>query len=159
MKKNLKKELAIKLFTDPDSPSFLNKSKSLRGAGYSEMYAHGRGMKMFDNINLADKDYGKLQPLIDDLPNLVSVFSKKTQQMLKDKVISAKDYSAALRQLEIVAKLLGILTTRVEKRETIVKVTIPITKCPACGVEMDIMSRDYEKESPVINAESSDSEF
>jgi len=152
MKKNLKQELAIKLFTDPNSPSFLNKSASIRGAGYSELYAHGRGMKMFDNINLTDRDYGKLQPLIEDIPNLVTVFTKKTQQMIDADLISAKDYSAALRQLEIVAKLLGVLTERVERRETIVRVTVPISKCPECGAEMDIMNRDYEKASPVIDA-------
>jgi len=147
MKKNLKKELAIKLFTDPNSPSFLNKSKSLRGAGYSDLYAHGRGMKMFDNTNLTDTDYGKFQPLVDDIPNLISVFTKKTQELLASETISAKDYTAALRELEIIAKLLGLLTQRVEKREVIVHVTIPISKCPDCGKEMDIMKRDYEKEN------------
>lgn len=142
---NLRRDLARRSYLDPKSSTFLKKSKSLQKAGFEKSYADTGGMKLLDNSNFTDAQLVKLEPLIADLPQLVTLARKKLQQLADSEKISAKDYSVMLRHIELLLKAAGILKQVIEKRELHVSVTIPITKCPHCGYEMDIMKREYEK--------------
>lgn len=142
---NLRRELAKKAYLDPESSTFLKKGKSVLKAGYSEAVAKHDAGKILDNSNFTDAQLVKLEPLIADLPQLVTLARKKLQQLAGSDKISAKDYSVMLRHIELLLKAAGILKQVIEKRELHVNVTIPITKCPHCGYEMDIMKREYEK--------------
>lgn len=148
MEKNIRREIAEGVFVDPKSPSFLNKTQSMIEAGYSESYAKVYGGKVLENINLTDKALKNFETFAEQLPDLVRVTKRKIQQLAKDNKISAKDYSAVLRQIELIAKFAGILKQSFERREVLVKVSIPVSKCPDCGKEMDIMQREYESATP-----------
>jgi len=124
-RKNLRRELAEKLYKDPKSNSYLIKSKSLKEAGYSKVVAEHDASKILGDINFTDEDYANFLVLNKDLPKLVDITQLKIKQLLKSKVVTAKDYVAVLKHIELIAKLAGKLKHIIEKRELKVIITAP----------------------------------
>ncbi|MEA1963605.1 MAG: hypothetical protein U9O41_00495 [Candidatus Aerophobetes bacterium] len=124
-KRNLRSEIAKKAYLDPKSSTFLNKTQSLIQAGYSEKYARSKGMKLLDNTKFTDTDLASFEPLVQGLPKLVALTNKKMEQLAQSDSISAKDYSAMLRHIELIAKCAGILKERIEKTERVIKIEMP----------------------------------
>ena len=150
MKQNIRRELAKSNYLDPKSSSFLNRKKSMVKAGYSENYAEVFGGKVLDNIKLTDTDLANFQSFVQDLPGLIGLCRQKMEQLAQSDNISAKDYSAVLRHIELIAKFAGVMKQTIEKREMVVNVTVPVSRCPKCGYEMDIMKREYERKKERI---------
>ena len=146
-KRSLKKEIAKKSYLDPKSSTFLEKSKSVLKAGYSEAVAQHDASKILDNSNFTDADYRKIELYVSDLPQIQSLLTQVHTELKASGAISAKSHANLIKELETKAKMLGIMKTIIEKRELVVNVTIPLSKCPNCGYEMDIMKREYEKDS------------
>jgi len=142
---SLKKKIAVAKYIDPKSSTFGSKVKSILEAGYSESMAKHHAGEIVSEGNFTDRQLVKLEPLIADLPQLCELTKKKLELLAKSDTISAKDYSVMLKHIELLLKAAGILKTVIEKREMVVNVTIPLSKCPKCGYEMDIMKREYEK--------------
>lgn len=138
-KVNIKQKLAIKKYIDPKSDTFLNKSQSLQSVGYTKGYAKADGIKILDNISTTDIDLQRFDTFISDIPKLSEIIKKKLSQLFKSKDIKAKDYANIIRHVELLAKFAGIIKNVVEKKSINVNIDIPISKCPNCGHEMDIM--------------------
>ena len=119
-KKNIKQEIAKKAYLNPTSPTFMNKTKSMIAAGYSKTYAEHRGWKLLDNTDFTDADLVNFKPLVQGLPKLVALTNKKMEQLATSDKISAKDYSAMLKHIELIAKCAGILKERIEKTERVI---------------------------------------
>ena len=141
---NLRREIAKKSYLDPGSSTFLNKTKSLKKAGFSKNAAEHKQGELLANSNFTDAELVKLEPLIADLPQLCELCKKKLHQLAASDKIGAKDYAVMLKHIELLLKAAGVMKTYIEKRELVVNVTIPLSKCPKCGYEMDIMKREYE---------------
>jgi len=146
-KKNIKQELAKKAYLDPKSPTFMNKTKSMITAGYSKTYAEHDGWKLLDNSKFTDTDLANFKPLVQGLPKLVDLTNKKLEQLADSDSISAKDYSAMLKHIELIAKCAGILKQTIEKRVETIHIGIPLQKCPECGYTMDYLKEESEGSS------------
>lgn len=144
-RENLKKDLAVSKYVDPKSSTFGSKVKSIIAAGYSESMAKHHPGEIVAESNFTDKDYTKIETYVSDLPQIQSLLTQVHTELKAGGTISAKSHANLIKELEMKAKMLGILKNIIEKRELVVNVTIPITKCPECGYEMDIMKREYEK--------------
>ena len=142
---NLRKDLAVKKYLDPKSDTFGSKVKSMLEAGYSESMAKHQASEVLSEGNFTDTQLAKLEPLIADLPPLCLLCKKKLLELASGERISAKDYAVMLKHIELLLKAAGILKQVIEKRELHVNVIIPLSKCPNCGYEMDIMKREYER--------------
>ena len=137
-KVNIKQKLAIKKYIDPKSDTFLNKSKSMQGVGYSKNYADKQSSKILDNISTTDIDLSKFDTFISDIPSLSSIIKQRLSELKKGNM-KAKDFANIIRYLELLAKFLGIIKNITENKSINVNIDIPISKCPSCGHEMDIM--------------------
>lgn len=146
-KKNIKQELAKKAYLDPKSPTFMNKTKSMITTGYSKTYAEHRGWELLDNSSFTDTDLANFKPLVEGLPKLVALTNKKLEQLAESNSISAKDYSAMLKHIELIAKCAGILKQTIEKRVETIHIGIPLQKCPECGYIMDYLKEESEGSS------------
>jgi len=146
-KKNIKQELAKKAYLDPKSPTFMNKTKSMIAAGYSKSYAEHRGWELLDNSSFTDTDLANFKPLVEGLPKLVALTNKKLEQLAESNSISAKDYSAMLKHIELIAKCAGILKQTIEKKVAVVNIGIPRQICRKCGNIMDYMKEESEGSS------------
>lgn len=124
-KRNVRREIAKRLYKDPTKVTFQNKSKALIEAGYSKNYANTDGERILDDIDYNDADYARFETFIADIPQISSLVKKKLQELATSDSISAKDYSNLLRHIEILAKALGVLKQVVEKREQIIKIDMP----------------------------------
>jgi len=61
---NLRKEIAKKAYLDPESSTFLSKTKSLKKAGYSKTVAEHKQGELLADSNFTDAQLVKLEPLI-----------------------------------------------------------------------------------------------
>ena len=143
-KDSLRKKIAKEAYLDPGSSTFLEKSKSVLKAGYSEVVSQHDASKILDNSTFTDADYRKIELYVSDLPQIQSLLSQVHKELKASGTISAKSHANLIKELEMKAKMLGIMKQYIEKRELVVNVTIPLSKCPNCGYEMDIMKREYE---------------
>ena len=149
MTKNARKELAKQAYLSPESPTFGNKSASLRKAGYSASYSEHFGSKVLVDIELTDEDVNNFREFVQEVPNVIAVMKKKRKQLEESNTVSAKDYTNFLRQIELTARLAGMFKETIEKREQIIKIEVPgEMKCPQCGyVIPNIVEREYERRS------------
>ena len=141
---SLRRKIATKSYLDPKSNTFLHKRKSIEKAGYSEAVAMHDASKILSERNFTDADYRKIELYVSDLPQIQSLLSQVHKELKASGTISAKSHANLIKELEMKAKMLGIMKNIIEKRELVVNVTIPLSKCPKCGYEMDIMKREYE---------------
>lgn len=141
---SLRRKIATKSYLDPKSNTFLHKRKSIEKAGYSEAVAVHDASKILSESNFTDADYRKIELYVSDLPQIQSLLSQVHKELKASGTISAKSHANLIKELEMKAKMLGIMKNIIEKRELVVNVTIPLSKCPNCGYEMDIMKREYE---------------
>ena len=137
-RKNIKQKLAKKKYISPKSDTFLNKSQSLQSVGYSKEYAETKGQKILDNISITDINLNEFNTFIADIPSLSSIIKKRLSELEKD-TMKAKDFANIIRYLELLAKFAGIIKNITENKSINVNIDIPISKCPKCGHEMDIM--------------------
>lgn len=139
MSKTIRKGLAKDNYLNPRSSTFGNKAASLRKAGYSASYAESFGSKVLADVEVSDKVIASFKEFVEDLPNLLEVTKKKIKQLMKGDNISAKDYVAVLKQIEMVAGWAGMFKKTIEKRVETINIGIPLQKCPECGHIMDYM--------------------
>ena len=139
MSKTIRKELAKESYLNPQSSTFGNKAASLRKAGYSASYAESFGSKVLADVEVSDNVIASFKEFVEDLPNLLEVTKKKIKQLIESPNISAKDYSAVLKQIEMVAGWAGMFKKTIEKRVETVMIGIPRQICRKCGNIMDYM--------------------
>jgi len=141
MSRNIRKELAQQAFLDPKSSTFGNKAASLRKVGYSASYAESFGGKVLANVEVSDKVIASFKEFVEDLPDLLEVTKKKINQLIESDNISAKDYSAVLKHIDMVAGWAGLFKKTIEKRVETVMIGIPKQICRKCGAVMDYMKQ------------------
>lgn len=139
MSKTIRKELAKDNYLNLRSSTFGNKAASLRKAGYSASYAESFGSKVLADVEVSDKVIASFKEFVEDLPNLLEVTKKKISQLIESDNISAKDYVAVLKQIEMVASWAGMFKKTIERKVETVMIGIPLQKCPECGHIMDYM--------------------
>ena len=138
-RRNLRQELAKKIYLDPTSDTFLNKSQTLQKIGYSESYAETKGQKILESSSITPSQLAKLDPFISQFPQLVENLQKKLDIIGTSKNITAKDYTVMLKHTELIAKCAGLIKQSFESKSINVNIDIPVSKCPKCGHVMDIM--------------------
>jgi len=143
-KRSPRLDTAIKLYLDPGSETFGNKAQSIMKAGYAEATARHDASELLSDTNFTRKDLTKIETFLAQDPQIDELLKAKLQQLKAKGEISAKDYSNLIRHKQLVLDAQGILKKYVESRHLSVNVTIPVSKCPQCGYEMDIMKREYE---------------
>jgi len=142
MSKGIRKGLAKDNYLNPRSSTFGNKAASLRKAGYSASYAESFGSKVLADVEVSDKVIASFKEFVEDLPDLMKVTRKKIKQLIVSKDnISAKDYVAVLKQIEMVAGWAGMFKKTIEKRVETVMIGIPRQICRKCGNIMDYMKQ------------------
>jgi len=161
-KRNIKEELAAKYYINPQSGTYLNKTESLVKAGYSRGYALSYPKKIGDICNFAEILPEGVKTPEEDIRNWQNLAEKARKELhdepkLLDK--GSKFLAEINRMIELKLKHYGYNAPQVTESVQTVRVTVPLSKCPKCGTIMDIMKQDYEKASPVIDAESSDPEL
>lgn len=142
MKKDIRKTLAMESFLNPQSSTFGNKTASVYKAGYSRSYAEGFAGKVLENVEISDKVITAFKDFVEDLPDLMKVCKRKIEQLLVDPDISAKEYTAVLKQIVIVAGWAGVFKKTIEKRVQVVNIGIPRQICKKCGNIMDYMKEE-----------------
>lgn len=145
MTKAIRKTLAVEAFTNPKSSTFGNKTASVLKAGYSKSYAEGFAGKVLDGVEISENVIKAFKDFVEDLPDLMQVCKKKIEQLLDEKHdISAKEYTAVLKQIVMVAGWAGVFKTKIEKSVSVVNIGIPRQKCKKCGNIMDYMKEGEE---------------
>jgi len=124
-RKNLRRELAERLYKDPKSNTYLNKTRSLIKAGYSPNYVKNELGSLMGDINFTDKDYTNFKTFIGLIPQIDMLMRKKMDELTESDTISAKDFSNLINLLEKLAKMSGIMKHIIEKRELKVIITAP----------------------------------
>lgn len=135
MRENKRKDLAKSNYLNPKSSTFGNRAASLRKAGYSNTYAEHFGSKILADIELTDEDIANFKGFVEDLPELVAVTRQKIKQLKKSDNISAKDYSAVLRHIELISRFAGVFKNVIQKKVEIIKIEIP----------KEIVDKEYER--------------
>lgn len=160
-KTDVKEELAAKYYINPQSETYLNKTESLVKAGYSRGYALSYPKKIGDICNFTEILPDGVKTPEEDIRNWQNLAEKARKELQDEPKLldrGSKFLAEINRMIELKLRHYGYKQPDVKEVRT-VTVTIPVTKCPECGCQMDIMKRDYEKGSPVINAESSGPEL
>jgi len=134
-KKNIRREIAKRLYVDPESDTFLNKSKSLIKAGYKKSTALDRGSEMLGDIEFTPIDYAKFDTFFNNLPQIDDIVQQKLDILRNTGKINAKDFANLLRYYELAAKLAGLLKDKLEKTTKIIKIEIP----------REIVEKEYQR--------------
>lgn len=137
--KSPRRQLAEKAFKDPKSPGFMSKVKSAKLAGYSDSMAEHHSSEIVRSMDFTDADYANFKVFTSLVPQIDVLMRQKMQKMRESGDISAKDFSNLINLFEKIAKLAGLMKQQIEKKEIKVSVHYPISKCPQCGYQMDIM--------------------
>lgn len=139
--KSPRRQLAERLYKDPRSETYLNKTRSLKVAGYSNNVADTKGKELLGETNFTDADFAVF---FSDIPQIKDNIGKVLQQIGASDKISAKQFSAMLQYLQYLAKVAGIYKQYIEKKVAIVNIGIPRQKCPECGYTMDYLKEGEE---------------
>jgi len=103
--KSPRRQLAERLYKDRTSDTFLNKTKSLKVAGYSDKVAEHKGWELLKDTNFTDTELEEIKTFADQDTEVDRLLWRKLKQLAKEDKISAKDYANLLHQKELDAKL------------------------------------------------------
>ena len=126
-KRNIRREIAKKNYIDPDSDSYLNMTRSMIKAGYSDSYSKVYGGRVLEKVNFTDvlpKEVGNPQQFAQKCYNVLLKLVNELESTPKLTKVSAKYIAEIRRTLELLAKMFGMMKPEI-KREEIVKIEIP----------------------------------
>jgi len=125
--KNIRREIAVRNYIDPESNTFLKKTKSLMEAGYSNKYARNFGGQILAEVNYTDilpDSVENPQEFAKRCYNVLLKLTKELEDAPKLTEVSAKYIAEIRRTLELLAKMFGMMKPEV-KEERIIKIEIP----------------------------------
>ncbi len=126
-KRNPKEELAAHYYLDPQSETYLNKTKSLVKAGYSKSYALGYPKRIQEICNFADILPDGVKTPQEDIKNWQNLAEKARKELEKEpKLIDkgSKFLAEINRMLDLKMKHYGYKPPDI-KEQRIIKIELP----------------------------------